>query len=314
MSGASKKFASQTHPVIGDMTAEQASFKLEAIGYSDIAKTVALNGNKLFNSISWPGTSSPRPWQYSSHAFGFIAKTDSKPSGTVVIQDVSEVSPDDSLKNSSIKIVLERLRVFEYPGNGVHQILFKFVGQNQVKGGQTEDIQFAQTYSVQQGQQAGIRGYPIFVGLNVGTEGFDFGCSTVNVKNDNDERLIGLLNSDVLNNGLKLMDTLNPALPVITEFVKGLTNGILERHENIPVQSISMGLDFASTPGGANLAQGSYVAVQVPGIDEWDWSEWVYNANNGQIAPKGNLKGSIPYNYFVFGVSKMTSTPSQGAG
>jgi hypothetical protein len=305
MSG-KRRSAAGLHPVIGDLTAKQASYKLEALGYSDTAKAIRLQGDKTFSLVSWPGTAKPRPWQYTSHAFGFIPNPGPKPSDTLDIQDVGNISPDDSLKNSRIKIVLNRLRVFEYPGSGIHQILFKFSGQNQVKGGQTENVQFTQTYSVQQGEQAGIIGYPVFVGLNVGTEGFDFQCSTVNVKNDNDEKLLGFLNSDVFNNGLKLLDTVNPALPVITEFAKGLTSGILKRNENIPVQNIFVGLDFANTPGGAKLAQGSYVAVQVPRVEEWDWSEWVYNPKNGQIVPRGNPKGTVPYNYLAFGVSKMS--------
>jgi hypothetical protein len=306
MSGKRRRSASESHPVIGELTAEQASYKLEALGYSDIAKTVRLEEGKTFSLVSWPGTGNPKPWQYTSHAFGFIPKSNSMPPGTLDIQDVSNISPDDSLKNSRIKIVLNRLRVFDYPGSGVHQILFKFSGQNQVRGGQTENVQFTQTYSVQQGEQAGIIGYPIFVGLNVGTEGFDFQCSTVNVKNDDDEKLIGFINSDVFNNGLKLLDTLNPALPVITEFAKGLTSQILKRNENVPVQNIFVGLDFSSTPGGAKLAEGSYIAVQVPRVEEWDWSEWVYNPKNGQIVPRGNPKGGVPYNYLAFGVSKMS--------
>jgi hypothetical protein len=309
LTGVRKTFATQIHPAIGNLTAYDASYKLEALGYSDIAKTVRLDEGKMFSLVNWPGTNNPKPWQFGSHAFGFIPKTDSNPGGTLGIQDASEISPDDSLKNSRIKIVLNRLRVFDYPGSGNHQILFNFAGQNQVQAGQTENVHFTQTYQVQQGGQAGIIGYPIFIGLNVGSEGIAFQCSTVNVKNDNDAKLIGFLDSDIFRNGLNLLNTLNPALPVITEFATGLTKGILKRNENICVQNIFMGLDFASTPGGANLAQGSYVAVQVPQAEEWDWSEWVYNARNGQIVPEGNLKGTVPYNYLVFGVSKMSSTP-----
>jgi hypothetical protein len=296
----------QFHPVIGSLTAYQASNKLEEIGYSDIAKTIRFEGGeKLFSSINWPGSNQPRPWQYTSHAFGFISPTSSKTEPVDIIE-AGGIEPDTSLRNSRIKVALSRLRVFDYPGGGIHQILFDFYGQNQVQG-QTEDVHFTQTYRVQQGEQAGIIGYPVFIGLNVGSEGVDFQCHTVNVKNEEDEKLIEFLDSDIFKKGLSLVSTLNPAVPVITSFATGLTNAIANRNSNVGVQQFYMGLDFSDNPMGARLAQGSYIAVQVPRAEEWDWTKWVFNPKNGQIVPRDNLTGSVPYNYLVFSVDKMSS-------
>jgi hypothetical protein len=57
---------------------------------------------------------------------------------------------------------------------------------------------------------------------------------------------------------------------------------------------------------GARLAEGSYIAVQIPESFQtvWDWSEWVYKPTNGQIVNKANPTSLIPYNYLVYSVSR----------
>ena len=56
----------------------------------------------------------------------------------------------------------------------------------------------------------------------------------------------------------------------------------------------------------ARLTEGSYITAQIPEKLQtvWDWSEWVYNPNNGQIVNQANATQLIPYNYVVFGVSR----------
>lgn len=221
----------------------------------------------------------------------------------VEINHAGNIKPDPSLKNSRIKITLDRLRVFDYPGNGIHHILFDFYAQNQVQG-QTEHLHFNQIYRVQEGEQAGIIGYPTFVGLHVGSEGVAFKCYTVNVKNEEDERLLEFLDGDIFKNGLQLIETVNPVVPIISSFAIGLTKMIARRNKNIPVQDFYMGLDFTGIRTRARLSQGSYISVQVPEAEKWDWSKWVYNPTNGQIVSKDDLSKTIPYNYLVFSVSK----------
>ncbi len=71
-----------------------------------------------------------------------------------------------------------------------------------------------------------------------------------------------------------------------------------------------MGLDFSSDPAGARLAEGSYLAVQVPqtSLLIWDWNEWVFNRDNGQVVKKSDPTQLIPYNYIIFGVTKYDET------
>ena len=69
-----------------------------------------------------------------------------------------------------------------------------------------------------------------------------------------------------------------PVLAPATELAFGLTKKIATRHRNVPVQNFDLGLDFGPSASGARLAEGCYVAVQIPQFFElvWDWSDWVF--------------------------------------
>ena len=247
-----------------------------------------------------------RPWQHTAHAFGHLAPA---PPGTTPrpIQHAGNIPADPSLRNARLKITLDRLRVADYPGRGTHRILFDFAAQNQVPG-TVEYLHFNATYRVREGEQAGITGYPIFVGLNVGTEGVAFQCFTVNVQNDEDEALLGALESDVFRAGLKLATTLQPAIAPLSGMAVALTRSLATRTHNVPVQNFSLGLDFSDIPARARLAEGSYLAVQIPEsfARVWDWSDWVYHPTSGQVVSKDDPAQLIPYNYVVLGVSRYT--------
>ncbi len=293
-------------PVIGALPPPQAALKLTELGYSGEAKEISSAPEKIFSLVSWPGTHEPTPWQHTNHAFGFISASDSMSSSPVPIIYAGNMKADLSLQNSRIKISLGRLMAFDYPGRGVHKVLLDFQAQNQVQQDQTQALHFTQTYRIQQGEEAAIAGYPIFVGLNVGPEGVDFRCYTVNVQNEDDEKLLAFLDSDVFKEGLKLTSVLNPAIPMISGFAEGLIRGIANRNKNVPVQDFNMGLDFTNTPTGVRLAQGSYIAAQVPEEPSWDWSKWVFDPGNGRIVSKDDHTKGIQHNYLVFSVSKMS--------
>jgi hypothetical protein len=74
----------------------------------------------------------------------------------------------------------------------------------------------------------------------------------------------------------------------------------------VPVQEFYLGLDFGSTATGARLAEGSYLAVQIPEALQtvWDWDEWVYQPARGQVVHRDDPARTIPYNYLVFSVSR----------
>ena len=255
-------------PVIGAMSPREAAPKLAALGYGDVAKELEFSEADRLVSIKLPW-GGPKPWVWTSHEIGFIAPLSANTSGTAQVTDAVDAGPDKGLIGSKVKISLGRLNAFNYPGGGDHQVLLQFSAQNQLSKG-TQQLQFVQTYRISQGGQAGVEGYPIFVGLRVGSEGLSFKCATVNVKNEDDQRLLSFLDSDAFKAGLKLVDALNPAVPLVAAFAEGLATSLLKRHDNVKVQNVELGLDFSDTAFSPKLAEGSYVAVQKDEAENWD--------------------------------------------
>ncbi len=74
-----------------------------------------------------------------------------------------------------------------------------------------------------------------------------------------------------------------------------------------------MGLDFSTVSTRARLAEGSYLAVQIPEADQasWDWGLWKYNPISGAVVGANDHKHILRYNYVVFGVSKMDGDAGQ---
>ncbi len=292
--------------VLAGMPASEAAARLEAIGETDTALRLQQSASQSAERASSYGifdvfSGASKPWMHATHVFGFLPLS---PQGEdQEILPPGKIRPDESLRNGRINITLNRLRIAEYPGGGRRQILFDFSGQNQVQGG-AEEAHFNMTFRAEQNSTAGVINYPIFIGLNVGTEGTMFRCFTVNVQNETDEKLLAAFDSEVFKKGLKLASVAQPALAPLSEIAIGLTRAVASRNRNVPVQNIQMGLDFGGTRLGARLAQGDYIAVQVPmrALSEWDWSDYTLNPRVGEIVRVADGE-PIPYNYFAFGVS-----------
>ncbi|MCE9562124.1 MAG: hypothetical protein K8U57_08720 [Planctomycetes bacterium] len=299
-------------PVIGRMNPVQAGKKLRELGTLDIPdepppdeedeKTSALGG--------WRNWWSTKLWRHTGHAFGYIAPGASDQ--IVSIRHAGSIKADNSLKNARLKITLDRLRIAEYPGGGTHHVLFDFYAQTQIAGN-LEHLHFNATFRGREGEHAALVGYPLFVGLEAGPEGVAFKCFTVNVKNDQDESLLGFLDSDVFKAGLRLVTTAQPALAPLSMMASGLARGLAQRNRNVAVQDFYMGLDFSNISTRARLAEGSYLAVQIPEADQtsWDWGLWKYNPISGAVVSASDPKQPLRFNYVVFGVSKMDGDSGQ---
>ena len=72
------------------------------------------------------------------------------------------------------------------------------------------------------------------------------------------------------------------------------------------VQDFDLGLDFSTIPMRGRLAEGAYLAVQIPESFQtvWDWAEWVYLPAKGLVVKRDDHQELIPYNYLVFGISR----------
>jgi hypothetical protein len=301
----SDEFASL--PVVGRLPRAQAVAKLRELG--EVEAAGALEGEQagvtrtLGKTRPWPFDD--RPWQHTAHAFGYLSAPVPGKADTV-IHHAGDIRADAGLVNTRIKVTLDCLRVAGYPGGGTHLVLCDFHAQNQVVKNIKESLHFNATYRVRDGERAAILGYPIFVGLNIGADGIEFRCLTVNVKNDQDEAFLGFLESDVFRAGLKLVASSQPAIAPLSEMALGLTKSIASRSRNVPVQDVFLGLDFSEdVPTRARLALGSYIAVQVPETRRavWNWNDWIYDRTSGQIVRRANTAELIPYNYMVFGIS-----------
>lgn len=286
-------------PLAAALTDEQLS---EQLGEPVLSgRDTATSGGGRFG-FEWLGGAPA--WRHTSHTIGFI------PAGAArdgAIWPVGQVDADPSLKDARLRITLDRLRVADYPGGGIHRVLFNFFVQNRTDTG-FEDVNFNATYRVREGGSAAVLNYPIFAGVAPSETGLVIRCYTVNVNNDNDEMLLDLLESDVLRQGLTLAAVAQPAIKPLSDLAVGMAKAIATRRRNVPVQDVHLGLDFGGAATGARLAAGSYVAVQVPEAFQraWRWQDWTYDADTGQIA---NAAGNpIPLNYFILGVSRTLAT------
>ena len=302
-------------PVLGKLPPAAAAAKLREMGDVALAtmmeeamEDAAPQAKSFAGGAKWYWPFEDKPWQHTSHAFGYLAPAAPGTSALPILH-AGNIVPDLSLKNARVKITLDRLRVAAYPGGGTHRVLFDFYAENQLPS-QVEQLHFNATYRAREGEQVAVIGYPLFVGLNVGTEGLAFRCYTVNVKNEGDEALLGFLESDVFKAGLKLASAAQPAIAPLSGMAVGLTRAIAARNRNVAVQDFYMGLDFGSVPTGARLAEGAYLAVQIPEklVTVWSWDEWVYSPSNGQIVNRAEPTKLIPYNYVVFGVRRYEGT------
>lgn len=291
--------------VIGAMKTSEAIERMAAAGdpRARTARRLLRESGRdvVFSSFIW-GTDNEPVYKEKEHQYGYFGVDANDPQDVLDIKDAGNIAPDESLKDQRIRLTLDRLRVYDYPGDGNHTVLVQFSASHQVSGTR-EELSFNQKYQASEGSGAGVRGYPIFVGLSVPAEGIQLRGLTVNVENDDDKQILRFLDSPVFKRGLELLNTVNPVMPIVTSFATGLTESFARRNENVAVQDFSLGLDFSGVPSRAYLREGSYVVVQA-NDEQWNWADWKFTRSTGKLSAKQGGK-PIPYNYLVLGVSKM---------
>ncbi len=271
------------------------------------------NKDEDLEKIRWPWNKPVKAWEHTSYAYGFISvEEEDETDITMSILDARNIVPDDTLKNMRITVSLDFLRIYDYPGKGKHQVLFKFNARNQFSD-QSEEVSFNQTFSVQEGQRAPFSGYPIFVGLGVGTELVQFSVEIINVSNDDDEKFLNTINSGIFSNGLKLLGSINPVMPIVTEYAKGITEMVAKRNRNIEITAPTLGLYFGKNQTRIKLAKGAYIAVQTSKPEDFDWSQWVYNKNFGTIQSVDGTIKELPFNYFIFSIGQTENTANNAS-
>jgi hypothetical protein len=298
-------------PVIGQLPADDAADKLREIGDDELADQLAgatvpgaRSGARTYGLLPTPGSSRRGAFLHTAHTIGYLAPATGE-TGLLPLCHAASITPDSTLDGARIKVTLDGLRVADYPGRGAHRILLSLAARNQTSRG-PEQLHFNLTCRVADGERAAILGRPVFTGLRVGGEGIFLQCATVNVLNESDEKLLHLLDSDAFQAGLQLLTTLQPALAPFSALALGLTQAIAARTRNVPVQAIDLGLDFSSIAPRPRLAEGSYIAVQIPESRrlEWRWEDWGYDAAASQLVSCQDPAALIPYNYLIIGISR----------
>ncbi len=296
-------------PMLGQMPPAQAAAKLREVGEDEVADAIENAQYKVTTDSTKFGIPEdlglrPQLWVYSSHIFGYSVPEPNKTA--LSIQSASDISADHTLKNTRIKIILKHMHVEAYPGGGTHHIFFNFQAQNQLTD-RVETLNFPTTHRVREGKEVAIIEQPIFTALNVGIQGVAFHCVAVNVKNEEDERILKRLESPLFQPGLTLSTMLtNPVIALFSELGIALISLLANRYKNYTAQNFQMGLDFGTDPRYARLAEGDYIAVQIPESMKlaWDWDEWVYDPSSGQVVNDYDRTELIPYNYIIFSVSR----------
>ena len=290
-------------PVLGEMPLRDAVAKLREIGEDEAADALSAveePEKEKFSYSWWPFRN--RAWQHTAHALGHLpahGKGDLLP-----IREAGAAEADQSLRNSRINVILIRLYAADYPGGGMHRVLIDLaVRSRSLK--LSRPLHFAARYDVKDGETAGVVGYPIFLGLPVGAEGIVVGGVTVNVGSEADEKVMGALDGDSFRNGLKLLNSWQPALSPLSELMVATTKAVASRSKNVAVQKFNLGLGFEPLAGAAHLAEGSYVVAQVAEeLELWDWEHWAFDVNRGRVINTANPKQPVPFNYVVIGISR----------
>lgn len=243
-------------------------------------------------------------WSWSKSAYGFIPSGDFSSTARVDILDIRNGAPDRSLTGESMNVTLDHLRIFGYPGQGTRKVMFEFTGNHDMSAQGSTEVKFSQVYSVDAVTgEAGFAGYPVFLGLNVGTVGLQFKCQTVFVESEQDRQLLSFMESGVFQQGLKLLTTWQPALKMVTEYATGLASGLIKRQQGRVVQQVDLGLYFSTAPTRPKMREGSYIIVQVD-REDWDWNLFEYHPAAAEVRLKSAPDAALPFNYFIFSVSR----------
>lgn len=272
---------------------------LRDIGDEEALEELQANGG-VGQGLSLPWGN--QVWGYTGMLCGFL-----RPEAggeTQKIENAIGLPREETLRNSRVKITLEKFWVHRYPGLGKHKILCEFTGKNQLQN-EPEELRFALTTEAKDGASAAISGSPIFLGVSVGENGIAFEGKTINVKSDTDDTILNAIASGPFKEGLGLLTKVQPALKPFVGLTNSVVQSVLSRSKNVQVFNFKLGLDFAKSQTSVPLRLGSFIVVQGDNAN-WDWDAFCWSTSSAQVLDKIN-KQPIPYNYIVFRVSEYSA-------
>lgn len=86
------------------------------------------------------------------------------------------------------------------------------------------------------------------------------------------DKLLEALENVVVKNGITLVNSINPIIPVLMEYAIGITKLIASRNKNREITARKMDLYFRKTPSHMKVAKGFYIVLQISDPGKFDWS------------------------------------------
>jgi len=221
----------------------------------------------------------------------------------------SNISPQKNLIGQTLNVTLDKFYIHRYPGSPKHIIQINFsVGHLVNVANATsdstlvkEDILFGYIVEAVDGQAAPPVGAALFRKLKIQDE-LQMTVITINLADRLEKRISEVLEGEVMKGGLDLLSTANPAFSMVRELVEGTTKMFLERHRNIVVHKVPIGLLINAKEADPKLREGSYALMQAAS-DWFNLEDFCWNTERYRIEHKKS-KEQLPCNHIVFSISK----------
>jgi hypothetical protein len=244
-----------------------------------------------------------QPFSYTGSQVGHIQAGQDR---YLRIVDPRDIEPDRTLAGQRVTVQLTQALVVRYPGRGTHEILLHFDAGD--RGMKDERMQFGSTVRSADASTPALVGQVLFSGLLVAPDGLSIRLRTINVRSEDDAKLLAVLQSDVFRAGLDVAASVGPAIGLLSQTLGSIATYFATRASNMPVQDglLAIGLqrDLVDAP---KLRLGSYVLAQAPstvGGRLWSWADYVYDRERGVIVESRNRDAAISYNYIALGIGR----------
>lgn len=237
-----------------------------------------------------------RPWKYTSVATAHVEPGTSKP------VPADTVESDRSMMGKTFNLKIDSIYAADFPGFGEHEISVRWGAKHHIKNeAATDPVVFNQNFLVRDGMANSFVGAAAFLDLLAPPTGVGFELVVTYLKNKTAERFLKFFKADSVQSGLKMIQSINPAVGQVTNLATGVMESVLDRNWGREFYKAQVGMDFQDGGSGVRLRPGSYIIAQTP-TPSLDWGEWKLVSNTVRKADGSEDHGEsllFPYNYFL---------------